>query len=676
MNFLVRSLFRLNDSLKRTTHLYMVIVAVAIGLLGGLGGVGFRFLIRFFQERFWDTSTYSLDWVSGLPWYWILLAPALGGLIVGFIVSRFSPEAKGHGVPEVMEAIALHNGRIRPRVVLGRAVASSICIGSGGSVGREGPIAQIGAAIGSTFGQILKVRPRRMRTMLGCGAAAGIAAAFNAPVAGALFAVEIVLGDFAVPQFSPIVISSVMATVVSRHFLGNLPAFSIPAYSLHHPYELAAYAVLGLFSGLTALLFIRTIDVSENVFDSLRIPAPLKGLLGGLCVGGIGLMLPGAMGVGYEQINVVLTQNPTAFFLAALLVAKLVAVGITIGSGGSGGIFVPSLFLGAMVGGEVGLLMNHIFPGAVGSPGAYALVGMGAVVSAATHAPITAILILFELTNDYHIILPLMIACTLGTLVATWLLPESIYTIKLARRGIRIHQGQDVNILRKVRVKEVMDADVPVISPRTPLLQILNLAVKETVQNFYVAEEDGRLLGILTMNELQPLLRDADMLQTLVTAEDVANTNFPQVSPEDTLDRVIHQLDLGYRDELPVLEDGRLVGRVRIDKVLNRYRTELFKHDMAEEMAETLPAAEEQAVLRRVGNFVVAEVDAPVGFYGRTLVGLDVRNRFGPTVLLVKPSTPDGTENPVMPKADTRIKPGDRLLLFGTSEQIRRLQKA
>ncbi|MFQ5748665.1 MAG: chloride channel protein, partial [Planctomycetota bacterium] len=588
----------------------------------------------------------------------------------------FSPEAKGHGVPEVMEAIALRNGRIRPRVVLGRAVASSICIGSGGSVGREGPIAQIGAAIGSTFGQILKVRPRRMRTMVGCGAAAGIAAAFNAPVAGALFAVEIILGDFGVHQFSPIVISSVMATVVSRHFLGNLPAFSIPAYSLHHPYELGAYAILGLLAGITALLFIRTIDVSEDFFDSLRFSAPLKGMLGGMCVGGIGLLLPGAMGVGYEQINVVLTQNPTALFLAALLVAKLVAVGITIGSGGSGGIFVPSLFLGAMVGGEIGLLMNHIFPGAVGSPGAYALVGMGAVVSSATHAPITAILILFELTNDYHIILPLMISCTLGTLVASRLLPQSIYTIKLARRGIRIHQGQDVNVLRKVRVKEVMDSDVPVISPRTPLLQILNQAVKETVQIFYVAEQDGRLLGILTMNELQPLLRDADMLQTLVTAEDLASGNFPKVAPEDTLDRVIQQLDLGYRDELPVLEDGRLAGRVRIDKVLNRYRTELFKHDMAEEMAETLPAVEEHAVLRRVGNFVVAEVEAPVGFYGRTLVELDVRNRFGPTVLLVKPSTPEGRENPVMPQAKTRIEPGDRLLLFGTGEQIRRLQGA
>ncbi|MFQ5467999.1 MAG: chloride channel protein, partial [Kiloniellaceae bacterium] len=390
----------MHHGLRQTEHMYMVLVSVAIGLLGGLGAVGLRFFIRFVNSVAWRQGEYTLDYLRGLPWWWKLAAPAAGGLIVGFIIHYVSREAKGHGVPEVMEAVALRGGRIRPRVVLAKLFASGISIGSGGSVGREGPIVQIGSALGSVIGQWLKLDERRLRTLVGCGAAAGIAGAFNAPVAGALFAVEIILGDFGVSQFSPIVISSVAATVVSRHFLGDFPAFTVPTYSLVNPNELLGYVLLGVLAAAVAVAFIRVLYAGEDFFEKIRLHAAPKALVGGLFVGAIGIWAPGVFGVGYEAINDALSNSATWHYMLLLVGLKIIAVSITIGSGGSGGIFAPSLFIGAMLGGALGTVMHGIWPASTAAAGAYALVGMGAVVAGATHAPITAILIIFELTND------------------------------------------------------------------------------------------------------------------------------------------------------------------------------------------------------------------------------------------------------------------------------------
>jgi CIC family chloride channel protein len=271
---------RLNDTLRQTEQIYIVVVSVLIGLLGGFCAVGFRLLIRLLNGVFWGEGQYTIAYIYGLPFWWKILAPIVGGLIVGTIVYHFAREAKGHGVPEVMEAVAVQGGRIRPRVVIAKMFASGVCIASGGSVGREGPIVQIGSALGSTIGQWLKIDQQRLRTLVGCGAAAGIAGTFNAPVAGALFAVEIIVGDFGVAQFSPMVISSVAATVVSHRFLGDFPAFEVPPYTLVHPGELFAYAAMGILAGLAALAFIRSLYGCEDFFDRLQIHPALKTALG------------------------------------------------------------------------------------------------------------------------------------------------------------------------------------------------------------------------------------------------------------------------------------------------------------------------------------------------------------------------------------------------------------
>ena len=674
---------KLNAYLKQSTNVYMVLVAIFIGLVGGYGAVGFRLLIVQLQLWIWrpqgpiSDSGGLLEWVRELPWWWVVAAPALGGLAVGWIVDTFAKEARGHGVPEVMEAVALRHGRIRPRVVAAKTLASGICIASGGSVGREGPIVQIGSAIGSTVGQFLKVSPRRLRTLVGCGAAAGIAATFNAPVAGALFAVEVILGDFGVPQFSPIVIASVVATVVSRQHLGDLPAFEIPHYSMEHPGELAAYAVLGLLAGLLAILFTRSLHTSEELFERLPLPAPLKAMAGGAAVGAIALLAPQVLGVGYEAMNQALTQAPGAWLLVGLLFAKVLAVSLTIGSGGSGGVFAPSLFLGASLGGAVGAVVQVWFPGAA-PPGAYALVGMGAVVAAATHAPITAIMILFELTTDYKIILPLMISCIIGTLVMTRLHGDSIYTIKLRRRGVNIRDGQDVDLLRRIPVREVMRAEMATAAPQDPLLPLLQRLYHGQENCVYVVDAEGRLTGVIALNQMRSVLEDIGLVQNLLLAEDVALAEWPSAKAGDTLDLVLRRLDQGYRDELPVVDQRRLVGVVHVADVLERYRSEVFKHQMAETLASSIPGGGgEEVVSRRVGDFLMAEVDAPVALLGRTLVEADFRARHGVNVLLVKPHAPPGSSPaPRAPEAGYRFQDGDRLVVFGPARAVTALRTA
>jgi len=673
---MTKRLRQLHDNLRRTEHIYMVLVSVAIGLLGGFGAVGFRLLIRILNNVYWRQGEYTIDYLYSLPVWWKILVPSLGGLIVGFIIHLFAAEAKGHGVPEVIEAVALRSGRIRPRVVAAKLFASGICIASGGSVGREGPIVQIGSALGSTIGQWLKIDEQRLRTLVGCGAAAGIAATFNAPVAGALFAVEIILGDFGVSQFSPIVVSSVAATVVSQRFLGDFPAFQVPPYSLVDANELFAYAALGILAGFVAIAFVRTLYGVEDLFDKIHIYPPIKGLVGGAMIGTIGIWAPQIFGVGYEAINQALTGRLIWSFMLLLVVVKILAVSVTIGSGGSGGIFAPSLFIGAMLGGAVGTVMNTIWPLSTGGPGAYALVGMGAVVGAATQAPITSILIIFELMNDYKIMLPLMISCILATLLATRLQDASIYTLKLQRRGIDISRGRALNVLQHVLVREQMRSELACVSPDDDLAVLVSKLLDHPGDTVFVTDEVGRLRGLVTADEIRPVMADAASLGGLVIADDVMVANgFPAVAPDDSLADAMKFLGT-HRGEVPVVENGQLLGVIRPEDVIARYNTEIFKRDMAHSMASTLNRGEPRESSLAVGNAVVAEIPVPEPFLGRTIQELDVRRRFGVSILMVKQSTDAGvTALNGAPEAEYAFRRGDVMLVLGPHDALRRLRR-
>lgn len=664
-----------------TEHTFVIIIAVIIGLLGGYGAVVIQFSIKSFKTFLWGGHIH-LEAIRDIPWYWKIAIPTLGGIVVGLIIRFVASEAKGHGVPEVMEAIALRNGIIRPRVVVAKLFASAFYIASGGSVGREGPVIQIGSAVGSTIGQLLKENPKRMRIFVACGAASGIAAAFNAPVAGALFAVEIILGDFAVAQFSPIVISSVTATVVSRHFLGDFPAFVVPPYAVVSPWELINYVVLGFLTGLVALLFIKLLYASEDFFDNLKWPDYVKGAIGGVLIGGIGIFFPEIFGVGYETMDKALAGDVVWKFALILVFLKVIGTSISLGSGGSGGIFAPSLFLGAMTGAFFGGIMHQFFPEWTADPGAYALVAMGGVVGAATHGPIAAILIIFELTTEYQIILPLMITTIIATLVSSRAHKESIYTLKLVRKGINIFAGREMNVLRSLKVRDVVKQSIELMEENSRFTDVLNRMVNSNSNNIYVVNHDGTLTGYISIHEIRQSLLDFEDVKDLLIAADVANPKLVIIDENDNLDYVMKQFGRHEMEELPVVctENGRrrIVGVIRQRDVIEAYNHQVFLRDMSGEVGQSFASLKKSKVVHVVDQYHFSEIESPGSFIGKTLREIDLRNRFDVELLLIRrPVKSDGTTTftYVQPGAATRIGMNDFLLVFGEKEKLDRLTR-
>jgi len=557
----------------------MVVLGIIVGVAGGYGSVGFRYIIGFFQTISYGSAAELLDVVQSVPWYFRIVIPALGGLIVGPVVYFFAREAKGHGVPEVMYAVALKQGIMRMRIVFIKALVSAVCIATGGSVGREGPIVQIGSAVGSSLGQLFKVSGNRIRTMVGCGAAAGIAATFNAPIAGSIFALEIILGEFEIATFSPIIISAVSATAISRHYLGDFPAFNLPAYELNSLLELPLYAVLGIFCSLIAVGFTLFLYRTEDAWDSLKFPEYLKAVLGGLIMGAMGLIFPQVLGVGYGAIDLALMVKLSWWFMVLLVLFKILATSITIGSGGSGGIFAPSLFMGSMAGGFFGSVVHILFPSVAVSPGAYAVVGMGAVVAATTHGPLQAILIIFEMTGDYKIILPLMITCIISCLVARRLCGESIYTFKLIRRGINIKAGKEVNVLKSIPVKNVMNPEVETIPESLSLGKLVRKISKSKYNSFPVVNDMDELTGMFSFFDYREVLYDEN-LKDLVLAKELATQNVVTVSIEDNLATALEKITADDFSILPVVSQDnplKLLGILTRRNILEAYDQAVIK---------------------------------------------------------------------------------------------------
>jgi CIC family chloride channel protein len=572
-------------SFLSSEHATMAILAAAVGIVAGFGAIGFRYLLEFIQAVAYGAPGNMMEAVASNPWYIRILAPSIGGLIVGPLVYFFAREAKGHGVPEVMEAVALKLGVIRKRVVFIKSLVSAISISTGGSVGREGPIVQIGSAIGSAVGQLLKMSGDRVRTLVGCGAAAGIAATFNAPIAGSMFALEIILGDFGMATFSPIVISSVMATAVSRHFLGDIPAFDVHAYELVNFLELPFYVIMGFFCAFVAVTFTRTLYLFEDLYDKIKIPEYLKAMTGGLLIGFIGFQFPHILGVGYPAMDLALTQQLSIWTMLLLIFCKIFATSITIGSGGSGGIFAPSLFIGAMAGGFFGSIVHSLFPGITASPGAYSIVGMASVVSGTTHGPMSAMLILFEMTGDYKIILPLMITCIISTLASGRLLEESIYTLKLARRGVNIKAGKEVNVLKSIPVRNVMNKNIETISESMTLEEMTKRIFKSKNTSFPVVDSNGALTGILSYYDYQEAIFDED-LKGLIVAKDLATSKIVTVAQDDNLYDAFEKISRKDYSTLPVVshdDPAKLMGILSRRDILSAYNKAVIKKSVFEE---------------------------------------------------------------------------------------------
>ncbi|MDX9857240.1 MAG: chloride channel protein [candidate division Zixibacteria bacterium] len=570
-------------SLQLSQTNFLILLSLIVGTATGLGAYGFRVLIEYFNHLFFGmtdqilTTSVAGDLFGGIKW-WLPLIPMAGGLLVGPIVYKYASEAKGHGVPEVMNAVARLGGIIRPRVAAAKTIASAICIGSGGSAGREGPIVQIGSAIGSTIGQWFRLSGNRVKVLVGSGAAAGIAAVFNAPIAGVIFALEIILGDFAVKTFSPVLLSAVVSSLITWSLVGNYPAFTVPGYSLVSAWEILLYVIMAVGLGGVAVGFTRMLDATETFFDRLKMPNMAKPALGGLLLGGIAVIYPQVLADGYQTITLTLHGQLDVWLLAVLIVMKILATCFTLGSGNSGGIFAPSLFIGAVSGGAFGVLVNYLFPGSTATPGAYALVGMAGMVAGATHAPITAMLIIFEMTRDYRIILPLMVTVVISTLVAGRLFPHSIYTVKLFKRGIDLRGGKDVNVLRSHRVRDVMDSRFEIIPTATPLVEIFRRLEESRESYFVVEDRAGLLRGVISFQDLRAHLSQHE-LDNLVVAADLVAPGTVTVFDDDDLG-VAYEI-FGQRDYtlIPVVTrstPGKVIGVVRREELVDYYNKRLI----------------------------------------------------------------------------------------------------
>lgn len=575
-------LIRWFDRQKMSESLSIMVTALAVGIGAGLGAVLFRWMIVSFQTLFFVRLA---GWMQGIQPYHLIILPALGGLIFGPLIYKYAREAKGHGVPEIMESVAIRGGRIRPQVAVVKSLASALCIGSGGSVGREGPIAQIGAALGSTIGQVLHLSDERIRNLVACGAAGGIAATFNAPIAGSLFALEVILGQMHAVYFGAVVISAVTADIITQFFVGNEIAFSVPQYTLVSPWELIFYAFLGGVIGLVSVGFSRLLYFSEDLWNSLRFKEYFKPVLGGALIGLIGLISPAVdgfpriFGVGYNSITDALFGNLTIQLTFVLLILKVLATVTTLGSGGSGGVFAPSLFMGAMIGGIFGQFFHQFFPAITAPTGAYAMVGMAAFFSGAAHAPMTAILILFEMTGDYRIILPLMLAVVVSTIISQAVSEESIYTLKLSRRGVHLRSGKDIDVMQTVTVGEAMSPVFETVLLGMPLDDLQRRFESSHHHGFPVLDKEGRLAGVVTLQDLDRAV-EAGSLQGKTTAEIATTENLLLAYEDEPMWTALQKLGIRDIGRLPVVkrgDDRRLIGVIRRKDIIQAYNMAIVK---------------------------------------------------------------------------------------------------
>ena len=657
--------------IKSFDQLFLILAAVIIGVATGYISIGFRILIDLFRTILWGQGPF-IDVIRSSPLYLKIAIPAIVGIIVAFIVSRSAKEAKGHGVPEVIDAVATKNGFIRMRIVMVKAVVSALSIGSGAAVGREGPIIQIGAAFGSSFGQLFQVSTRKMKIFIGCGAAAGIAATFNAPIAGAIFASEVILGDFSVAAIGPIIIASVFGTIVSRSYYGDFPAFVPPDYLLNSPFEILFYILLGITAGLIGWLFVRSLYISEDLFDKWNIPIAIKALIGGGILGLTALFMPEVLGVGYESMELVLNGNITYFLAGALLFGKIFATSLSLGFGASGGIFAPSLFIGSMLGGFLGSIFHSYYPDIAASSGAYALVGMAALVAATTQAPITAILIIFEMTSDYEIILPLMISSIIATIITTRMLDGNIYTIKLKRRGVDIHGGTAINVLDKLRVENIKQQLLEIVREDAPFEELLKRMSRSNHFVFYVCDENKKLTGIITQGMVRRFLNRLEEIPDTTVAKDVYNANFPKINDHVPIHEVLRLMLDSDLMAIPVVNnEGKLTGQVLRQDILREYQEMLIQSQSTSHLASSMKYVHQYAheKMEVIPGFLMARINTPTEFVNKSIQDLRIRSKYNVQVLLIRKANNDGFIDE-MPTPSTIMNLNDQLLLFGRRRDV------
>ena len=567
------------------------VLAAGIGLLGGVVAVALYRLIGLFTNIFFfhrfsaDLASVRLNQLGP----WVIVIPVLGGIVVGFMSKFGSSKIKGHGIPEAMEAVLVNRSRIEPRVAILKPLSAALAIGTGGPFGAEGPIIQTGGALGSLVGQLVHTTAAERKVLLACGAAAGMSATFNTPIAGVILAIELLLFEFKSRSFIPLVIASTLATAVHLQVLGSGPMFEVAPLDFGIPRALPWYLLLGILCGLAAVAFSKVLYWTEDQFEKLPVDELWWPAIGALGLGVIGYFVPRVLGVGYDTIGDILNARLALDLLLVVMLAKAVALVISLGSGTSGGLLAPMFMSSAAMGGAFAMLLNQAFPGLHLSPGAFALVAMGAVFGAASRATFTFIIFAFEITRDYNSVLPLMLVSVLADGIAMVLMPRaSIMTEKLARRGLHIHQDYEADILRQVKVKEMMDTAAPTIFGHMTVGELAERIARHDPavsrhQALLVVDDDNDLQAVITRGDiLRALDRDPKGAETVL---DAGSSKVIVAYIDETLSEAVHTMLRHNIGRLPVVErhhPKRIVGYLGRPNIMSAYLRRLEEEHVRE----------------------------------------------------------------------------------------------
>jgi CIC family chloride channel protein len=666
---------------REDRHFFFLIVLV--GLVAGVLGLATEMLIGLVQRVLWGHSGELLAVARTVPRWVVVAAPATGGALVGLIVWKGRQPLGGEGMGSLIEAVALAGGKIRPKPVLVEALAAIVTVGSGGSLGREGPMIRLGGMIASWTGQRLHLPPHRLKILVGCGAAAGLAATYNIPIGGALFAMEVVLGNFALEIFGPIVVSSVVATLIARALSGNVPLYAAPGYQLQSVWEMLPYAGLGVIGALASVAFMLGIRAGSKLFNPL--PAPLRPMIGMALVGVIGLYVPYALGRGYETINLALLGKLTMperlslpgdftiLLLLGLAVAKLATTSLTRGSGGAGGMFTPSLLFGALIGGAYGWWVHSLWPHLASPSGAYAAVGMAAVMAGTSHAPISAILIMFEFTGNYDLILPLMVAAILSSLVSRRLHPASIYTEALRHKGIELPWRMEEAVLASLKAEALVEEDPDVLRAGDPYRKVVDKFLSARRQRLFVVGADGRLQGAVSLHDIKHTLESPDLL-TAVVAHDLMQPVERVIRSDERLHRATELFAQSDFERLPVVDaEGRFLGVIGKRDLLAVYAQEVLGRPAL--LATFVSSRGEQAhrdYVHLPPDFSVRLAPVPPPLVGRTLAEARLPQTYGARVLEIRRRGPLGEET-LIPAGDMVFQEGDQVILVGPTTIVEAL---
>ncbi|HEU5251313.1 MAG TPA: chloride channel protein [Thermoanaerobaculia bacterium] len=666
---------RLGRFFWRDPNTQFLLLAAAVGLAGALGAVAFRALSRELTRLLFDAD----DVVAGaesLPPLLRIFLPALGGLVGGFVARAFVTGTGPGGISQMIEVVHLGRRSVRMRPALGRAASSLSVISTGGSEGREGAIIQLGAAFASMLARFVRVSPERARILVACGMAAGVAGAYNTPIAATLFVLEVVVGSFSMTLFGPAVVSAAISTVLVRSILGDEPVYQVAAFRLESALEFLPFALIGLAAGAVSVLFVRTLRASKKLVLSFRLALPVSMAIGGAIVGVIGILRPEVWGNGFDGTNRILRGNPTIPVLAELFVGKIAATAATIGSGGVGGVFTPSLMVGAALGGVVAKLVQITLPILEAPVGGYALLGMGGLLAGVTRAPLLAIIMIFELTQNTAVLVPMMAVSVLAVLTARAFERESHYIEGLRSAGIVWEKTPEATALSSLTVSEVMREDVKLVPRSTPLPEIVQAFLHSRSLYLYIGDEEGRLLGVIDLHDIKETLPERD-ISNLVIAEDLVQ-EIPFVTPSESLTSVNEKLwfrDLGQLPVVDSAENRRFLGIVTRRDLLGAFDREVLLHNrLVARVRMFREGGSEMDFFELPEKHRLVQVDVPPAIEGRTVAESGLRNRYGVSVLAVKRLSRGGLERRFVPGPEDRLQHGDVLIVLGTDEAVARLR--